>query len=236
MLTSHPKIQPKLKNACNNPSKRDTFLQQLTETNKNQPPENTCLMEYLQRHLSSSRLQETLVNSVEEILCNTHFNFYWFSLTSNTLGCTGKSQRTQFVPLSQFDCNLLLSGILLFDVHSTVFSFACLSIPLQVCFNLIFFLYLLASLKVFLCSITRFVIGLRKLNVLSSNFKHYPFQIFLTRDKCITWTIEWHLYHSLPTLSNFINHLKPWPWNHKFKSFHVEQLDCLKIFIRQYPK
>ena len=49
MLTSHPKIQPKLKNACNNPSKRDAFLQQievlnvlqLNETNKNQPPQNS---------------------------------------------------------------------------------------------------------------------------------------------------------------------------------------------------
>ena len=52
MLTSHSKIQPKLKNTYKNPNKRDkscynyTFfqeievqkVQQLSETNKNQPP------------------------------------------------------------------------------------------------------------------------------------------------------------------------------------------------------
>ncbi|CBI38918.3 unnamed protein product, partial [Vitis vinifera] len=78
----------------------------------------------------------------------------------------------------------------------------------------------------------------------NSNFlNHYPFHIFLTRDKCITWTIEWR-FHSTDivlldhginensTLSSVIeNHLKPGAWNHKLKSFCAEQLDCLKIFI-----
>lgn len=32
------------------------------------------------------------------------------------------------------------------------------------------------------------------------------------------------------------NHLKPGPWNHQLKQFCEEQLDCLKFFIRKYPK
>jgi hypothetical protein len=32
------------------------------------------------------------------------------------------------------------------------------------------------------------------------------------------------------------NHLKPGPWNHQLRQFCEEQLDCLKFFIRKYPK
>ena len=32
------------------------------------------------------------------------------------------------------------------------------------------------------------------------------------------------------------NHLKPGPWNHQLRQFCDEQLDCLKFFIRKYPK
>lgn len=31
-------------------------------------------------------------------------------------------------------------------------------------------------------------------------------------------------------------HLKPGPWNHQLRKFCEEELDCLKLFIRKYPK
>jgi hypothetical protein len=31
-------------------------------------------------------------------------------------------------------------------------------------------------------------------------------------------------------------HFMPGPWNHQLKEFCADQLDCLKLFIRKYPK
>jgi hypothetical protein len=44
------------------------------------------------------------------------------------------------------------------------------------------------------------------------------------------------LNENLNICSIIENHLKPGPWNHQLRQFCEEQLDCLKFFIRKYPK
>lgn len=68
------------------------------------------------------------------------------------------------------------------------------------------------------------------------------------RKKFISWTIEWHFHstdvvlhdHGVDENSSFCSilekHLKPGPWNHQLRQFCEVQLDCLKLFIRKYPK
>ena len=52
------------------------------------------------------------------------------------------------------------------------------------------------------------------------------------------WLIQcYYRINENSTFSSVIEkHLKPGPWNHKLKPFCAEQLDCLKFFIRKYPK
>ncbi|KAF8395903.1 hypothetical protein HHK36_019858 [Tetracentron sinense] len=68
------------------------------------------------------------------------------------------------------------------------------------------------------------------------------------KKKSISWTIEWR-FHSTDVVlidhgvdentslfSVIENHLKPGQKNHQLRPFCKEQLDCLKFFIRKYPK
>ncbi|CBI32194.3 unnamed protein product, partial [Vitis vinifera] len=159
-------------------------------------------------------------------------------------GCTGKRQQTQFVPLSQFDDNLLLSDYnLLEEVKSVAESAQRRRVKL--CgYSQLKFPYHLRGL--------RNAAGSRRTKLLflpsGMSKREKNKSQYNQRSKCITWTIEWR-FHSTDvvlldhginensTLSSVIEkHLKPGPWNHKLKPFCAEQLDCLKFFIRKYPK
>ncbi|XWS35476.1 hypothetical protein CRYUN_Cryun20dG0000600 [Craigia yunnanensis] len=161
-------------------------------------------------------------------------------------GCSGRRNVTCFVPLSQFDDNLLLSDYNLLEETKRVAESArrirsklCGSYPPY--FKLPYFLRTLrtaaASRRTKLLLLPT---GMSKKEINQTRFHH--------RKKCISWTIEWrfhstnvvlldHGVHEDTSLRSVIeNHLKPSPWNNPLKRFCQEQLDCLKFFIRKYPK
>ncbi|XAR54316.1 hypothetical protein NMG60_11029385 [Bertholletia excelsa] len=159
-------------------------------------------------------------------------------------GCTGKRQQTQFVPLSQFDDNLLLSDYnMLEDVKRVAES--AQRMRLKLCryphFKLPFPLKNLRNAA-----------GSRraKLLFLSSGMSKREMNrsYYNQRKKFISWTIEWrfhstdvvlidHGIHENTNLCSVIeNHLKPGPWKHKLRQFCDEPLESLKFFIRKYPK
>uniref|UniRef100_A0A5B7BHN4 Box C/D snoRNA protein 1 n=1 Tax=Davidia involucrata TaxID=16924 RepID=A0A5B7BHN4_DAVIN len=159
-------------------------------------------------------------------------------------GCTGKRQQTKFVPISQFDDNLLISDYnMLEDVKRVAESAQRTRVKL--CgyshFRLPFPLKSLRSAAanrrtklLFLSS------GMSKRETNQSCYNN--------RKKFISWTIEWrfhstdvvlidHRVHENTNLCSVIeNHLKPGPWNHRLRQFCEEPLESLKIFIRTYPK
>ncbi|KAK3004775.1 hypothetical protein RJ639_019342 [Escallonia herrerae] len=181
-------------------------------------------------------------------------------------GCTGQRQKTQFVPLSQFDDNLILSDYtMLEDVKRATES--AQRTRLQVCgsshFRLPFPLKSLRSAAasrrtklLFLSS------GMSKRVTNRSFYNNSPvleptgnavshdlcFRGYYSRKKFITWTIEWrfhstdavlidHGVHEDTNLSSVLeNHLKPGPWNHRLKQFCEEPMESLRCFIRKYPK
>ncbi|KAL6322848.1 hypothetical protein AAG906_020848 [Vitis piasezkii] len=129
-------------------------------------------------------------------------------------GCTGKRQRTQFVPLSQFDDNLLLSDYNLLEKVKRVAESA-------------------QRTRVNLGGHSHFKIpshpqGLRdKCITWTIEWRFHSTDIVLLNRRV----------NENSTLSSVIeNHLKPGPWNHKLRPFCAEQLDCLKFFIRKYLK
>ncbi|XP_030468665.1 uncharacterized protein LOC115687298 [Syzygium oleosum] len=159
-------------------------------------------------------------------------------------GCSGKRNQTQFVPLSQFNDNVLLSDYNLLEevkrvtesAHRTrtklsVHPYFKLPFPLQ---NLRRAAASRRTKLLFLPS------GLAKRGRNQSRYEQ--------RKKFISWTIEWrfhstdvvlcdHGMHEDMTLCTVIEkHLKPGPWNHQLKQFCDEQLDNLRFFIRKYPK
>ncbi|CAH8282982.1 unnamed protein product [Eruca vesicaria subsp. sativa] len=159
-------------------------------------------------------------------------------------GCTGKRKLTDFVPLSKFDDNLLLSDYNMLEETKRVAESA-LRRRHQLCKNPYFNLHG----------------GLRSLRFAAANRKTKLWFLpggMLKRDKnqtrynsrknCISWTVEWR-FHSTDVVlvdhgvgedtslcSVIENHLKPSPWIHKLKPFCDVDLDSLKLFIRKYPK
>ncbi|XVF79581.1 hypothetical protein PTKIN_Ptkin15bG0000700 [Pterospermum kingtungense] len=160
-------------------------------------------------------------------------------------GCSGKRNLTCFVPLSKFDDNLLLSDYNLLEETKRVAESArrirsklCTSYPPH--FKLP---YPLRTLRTAAAS------RRTKLLFLPSGMsKRETNQTRLHNRKHISWTIEWrfhstdvvlldHRVHEDTILNSVIgNHLKPSPWNNPLRRFCEEQLDCLKFFIRKYPK
>lgn len=159
-------------------------------------------------------------------------------------GCSGKKNQTDFVPLSQFNDNVLLSDYNLLEevkrvteaAHRTrtklsVHPYFKLPFPLQ---NLRRAAASRRTKLLFLPS------GLSRRGRNQSRYEQ--------RKKFISWTIEWrfhstdvvlcdHGIHEDMTLRTVIEkHLKPGPWNHQLKHFCDEQLDNLRFFIRKYPK
>ncbi|KAJ0836831.1 putative Zinc finger, HIT-type [Helianthus annuus] len=159
-------------------------------------------------------------------------------------GCTGKRQQlTEFVPLSKFDDNLLLSDYnMLEDVKRIADSAKrrrvslCGSdygIPLHLK-NLIngarsrrFKLFFLPT-------------GMSKRQTNKTSFNN--------RWKVFYWTIEWRFHstdiklidHGVNENSNLCSviqkHLKPGPTNHPLKPFYLEPVESLKFYISKYPK
>ncbi|KAI9168827.1 hypothetical protein LWI28_002515 [Acer negundo] len=162
--------------------------------------------------------------------------------------CSGKRSLTHFVPLSRFDESILLSDYNLLEETKRVAESAE-RLRGKVCgaasgFPYFKLPYNLRSLKS--------AAGSRRTKVLflptgmtrrEKNQTRYD-----QRKKLISWTIEWRLHstdvvlvdHGVQedtTLYSVIEkHLKHGPCNHQLRPFCEEQLDCLKFFIRKYPK
>ncbi|KAH0916808.1 hypothetical protein HID58_031254 [Brassica napus] len=161
-------------------------------------------------------------------------------------GCTGKRKLTDFVPLSKFDDNLLLSDYNLLEETKRVAESA-LRRRHQLCKNPHFRFRLpndLRGLQVAAGSrgtkLWFLPGGMLKRDKNQSRYDN--------RRKCIHWTVEWR-FHSTDVVlvdhgvgedtslcSVIENHLKPGPWIHKLKPFCDVDLDSLKLFIRTYPK
>ncbi|KAK7314912.1 hypothetical protein VNO77_33442 [Canavalia gladiata] len=159
-------------------------------------------------------------------------------------GCTGKRNQTQFVPLSQFDDNILLSDYnLLEEVKRVAESAQRMRTKLG--------MYTYFKLPHHLKSL-RSAAGSRRTKLLflpngmskrEKNKSRYD-----QRKKFISWTIEWRFHstdfvlhdHGVNENTSFYSllekHLKPGPWNHQLRQFCEDQLDSLKLFIRKYPK
>ncbi|KAJ4867151.1 HIT-type Zinc finger family protein [Raphanus sativus] len=170
-------------------------------------------------------------------------------------GCTGKRKLTDFVPLSKFDDNLLLSDYNMLEETKRVAESA-LRRRQQLCKNNPNFRFLYAKNPYF-----KLPFDLRSLKSAADGrgtklwllpggmLKRDKNQTrFDNRRKCIHWTVEWR-FHSTDVVlvdhgvgedtslcSVIENHLKPGPWIHKLKPFCDVDLDSLKLFIRKYPK
>lgn len=160
-------------------------------------------------------------------------------------GCSGKRNLTCFVPLSQFDDRLLLSDYNLLEETKRVAESAR-RIRFKLCsrypphFKLPFPLRNLRS--------AAYSRRTKLLFLPSGMSKRETNQTRLHQRKYISWTIEWrfhstdvvlldHGVHEDTTLCSVIgNHLNPSPWNNPLRRFCEEKLDCLKFFIRKYPK
>ncbi|KAE8679816.1 HIT-type Zinc finger family protein, putative isoform 2 [Hibiscus syriacus] len=165
-------------------------------------------------------------------------------------GCNGKRNITSFVPLSKFDDNLLISDYNLLEETKRVAETAE-RIRSKLCnttnssyhphFKLPYPLRTLRSVAASRKTKLLFLpSGMSRRETNQTLFNH--------RKKCISWTIEWrfhstdvvlldHGVHEDTSLCSLIeNHLQPSPWNHPLRQFCEVQLDCLKFFIRKYPK
>ncbi|KAI3764800.1 hypothetical protein L2E82_14816 [Cichorium intybus] len=160
-------------------------------------------------------------------------------------GCTGKrQQQTEFVPLSKFDDNLLLSDYsMLEDVKRIADSAKRMRV--QLCgkyYNGLPF-YLKHLLKAAQSRRTRLFFLPTGMSKRETNKTSYN-----NREKSISWTIEWHFHstnvklidHGVHENSNLYsviqNHLKPGPINHPLKPFCLEPVESLRFFISKHPK
>ncbi|KAF7842948.1 Box C/D snoRNA protein 1 [Senna tora] len=157
-------------------------------------------------------------------------------------GCTGKRNQTQFVPISQFDDNLLLSDYnLLEDMKRVAESAHRMRTKFGTYFHLPFHLKSLRNAAGSRRTKLLFLPG--GMSKREKNQSRYNY-----RKKLISWTIEWRFHSTDIVLHDHgVNentslctilekHLKPGPWNHQLRKFCEDQLDCLKLFIRKYPK
>ncbi|PON59528.1 Zinc finger, HIT-type [Parasponia andersonii] len=159
-------------------------------------------------------------------------------------GCTGKRNRTQFVPLSNFDDNQLLSDYNLLEEAKRV-SESAQRMRNKLCrYNYYRLPYHLKSVRSAAASRRTKILFLPSgMSKREKNQTRYE-----QRKKCIYWTIEWR-FHSTDVvlldhgvnenmnISSIVgNHLKPGPWHHQLKQFCEEDLERLKFFIRKFHK
>ncbi|XP_031274774.1 box C/D snoRNA protein 1 [Pistacia vera] len=158
--------------------------------------------------------------------------------------CSGKRNVTQFVPLSQFNDNILHSDYNLLEEMKRIAESAQ-RLRGKLCgysyFKLPFYLRSLRSAAA--SRRTKLLFLPSGMTKREKNQTRYD-----QRKKSISWTVEWrfqstdvvlvnHGVHEDTNLCSLIeNHLKPGPWNHQLRQFSEEQLDCLKFFVRKFPK
>ncbi|RID56996.1 hypothetical protein BRARA_F00403 [Brassica rapa] len=158
-------------------------------------------------------------------------------------GCTGKRKATDFVTLSHFDDNLLLSDYRMLEDTKRVAESAK-RMRDQICKNPYFKESQRSKLR---AAAAR---GSTNLLFLSSGMlnRERNQSRYDNRSKCISWTIEWR-FHSTDVVivdhgvgedtslcSVIENHLKPGPWIHKLKPFCDVDLFSLKLFIQKGAK
>ncbi|KAL3615394.1 hypothetical protein CASFOL_041055 [Castilleja foliolosa] len=158
--------------------------------------------------------------------------------------CTGKRPLTSFVPVSQFDDNLLISDYnMLEDVKRIAESAQRMRVKL--CgyshFKVPFHLKSLQN-----AAKSRKTELLFHENGMSKRQKNQTY--YNKKMKFIAWTIEWrfhstdvvlvdHRVNENSTLASVIEkHLKPGPWKNSLRQFCDQSLDSLKFFTRKYPK
>ncbi|XP_071736107.1 uncharacterized protein [Rutidosis leptorrhynchoides] len=161
-------------------------------------------------------------------------------------GCTGKrQQQTEFVPLSKFDDNILLSDYnMLEDVKRIADSAKRRRV--QLCGN-----YFGVGIPYSLRNLHNAAWNRRiRLFFLPSGMsKRETNQTTFNRKwKTISWTIEWCFHsndiklidHKVNEKSNLHSviqkHLKPGPLKHPLKPFCLEPLESLKFYISKHPK
>ncbi|KAL2461300.1 HIT-type Zinc finger family protein [Abeliophyllum distichum] len=159
-------------------------------------------------------------------------------------GCTGKRPLTDFLPLSEFNDNILISDYnMLEDVKRVAES--AQRMRLKLCGKSHVRLpYPLKSLRSAAASRrTKLLFLSNGMSKREMNQTYYN-----NRKKFISWTIEWrfhstdvvlvdHGVHENTNLCSVIeNHLEGGPWNHRLRQFNDEPLDSLNFFIRKYPK
>ncbi|KAK2367175.1 HIT-type Zinc finger family protein [Trifolium repens] len=159
-------------------------------------------------------------------------------------GCTGKRNQTQFVPISQFNDDILLSDYnLLEEVKRVAEAASRTRSKLGMYTNFRLPHYLKSLQNAARSRRTKLLFlpnGMSKREKNRSQYDH--------RKKSINWTIEWRFHstsvvlhdHGVNENTSFCSilekHFMPGPWNHQLKEFCADQLDCLKLFIRKYPK
>ncbi|XP_047975911.1 box C/D snoRNA protein 1-like [Salvia hispanica] len=158
--------------------------------------------------------------------------------------CTGKRPLTNFVPISQFDDNQLVSDYKMLEDVKRIADCAQRT-RVAVCGSSHFRLpHPLKHLRG--AAASRRIKLLFLSSGMSRRVKNKTF--YNHRKKSISWTVEWRFHstdvvlldHGIHENSTFFsvieNHLKPGPWNHQLKQFCDESIDSLKFFIRKYPK
>ncbi|GLT32150.1 hypothetical protein SLA2020_068370 [Shorea laevis] len=159
-------------------------------------------------------------------------------------GCNGKRNMTKFVPLSEFDDNLLVSDYNLLEEVKRIAESAQRTRAKLGGYSHFKLPFVLRSL----CSAaasrgTKLWFQPSGMSKREKNQTRYN-----QREKFISWTIEWR-FHSTDVVivdhgvneernicSVIENHLKPGPWIHQLRHFFEEQLENLKFFMRKYPK
>ncbi|XP_045818862.1 box C/D snoRNA protein 1-like [Trifolium pratense] len=159
-------------------------------------------------------------------------------------GCTGKRNRTQFVPISQFNDNILLSDYnLLEEVKRVAEAASRTRSKLGMYTNFKLPHYLKSLQNAARSRRTKLLFLPNGMSQREKNRSQYDH-----RKKSINWTIEWHFHstsvvlhdHGVNENTSFCSilekHFQPGPWNHQLKEFFDDELDHLKLFIRKYPK
>ncbi|XP_004488054.1 uncharacterized protein [Cicer arietinum] len=159
-------------------------------------------------------------------------------------GCTGKRNQTQFVPISQFNDDILLSDYNLLEEVKRVAEASERKRSKLGMYTYFKLPYHLKSLRDAAGSrSTKLFFLPNGMSKRENNKSQYN-----QRKKFISWTIEWRFHstnivlhdHGVHESTSFCSvlekHLKPGPWNHQLKEFCNDQLDRLKLFIRKYPK
>ncbi|KAH6813012.1 hypothetical protein C2S51_022030 [Perilla frutescens var. frutescens] len=158
--------------------------------------------------------------------------------------CSGKRPLTNFVPISKFDDNLLLSDYnMLEDVKRIADSAQRMRVT--VCgYSQIRLPFALKSLRS--AAMSRRIKLLFLSNGMSKREKNRTY--YNKKNKFISWTVEWrfhstdvvlldHGIHENSTLFSAIEkHLKAGPWNHPLRQFCDQTIDSLKFFVRKNPK